>query len=227
MAFGTGLVSRLLEHLGAPRMDGRLDGAQAARPLHATRFVALDLETTGLHRRRDAIVQVAMVGIDRFAVAAEPILQTLVDPRRPIPPSATRIHGIADGDVRDAPAIEALLPRIARAWHDTVVIGHHVRFDLAMLATAARRAGRVLPRPPFLDTWALAGGLDARLAHLDLADTARHFGIDPTAFARHDAVADARLAAYLFIRLAERLIATGHATVGQAAAVAERCRLPR
>jgi len=227
MALGTGLVLRLLEHLGAPGIDVRLGGVQAARPLHATRFVALDLETTGLRHRRDAIVQVAMVGIDRLTVAAEPILCTLVDPRRPIPPSATHIHGIGDDDVRGAPAIDAVLPRITRAWRDSVLVGHHVRFDLAMLAAAARRSGHASVRPPFLDTWALAGALDARLAHLDLAETALHFGIDAAAYSRHDALADARLAAQLFVRLAERLIATGHATVGQAAAMAERCRLPR
>jgi DNA polymerase III epsilon subunit-like protein len=168
-----------------------------------------------------------MIGIDALRVEATLVLHTLVDPRRPIPPAATRIHGIGDADVRGAPAIDTLLARVAAAWHDAVVIGHHVRFDLAMLAAAAHRSGHTLARPAHLDTWALAGALDARLAHLDLADIARRFGIDTTGFARHDAAADATLAAHLFVRLAERMIAGGHATVGQAVALAERCRVPR
>lgn len=227
MALGTGLVSRLLELLGGPAGGYAVGAAQATRPLQAVRFVALDLETTGLDHRRDAVVQIAMVGIDGLTVAPEPILYTRVNPQRPIPPAATRIHGIADADVRDAPTIALLLPEIARVWQDAVIVGHHVRFDLGVLATAAHRNGHALARPAFLDTWALAGALDPRLAHLDIADVARRFDIDAEAFTRHDALADARLAAHLFVRLADRLIATGHATVGQAVAFAERHRLPR
>jgi DNA polymerase III epsilon subunit-like protein len=227
MARRTGLIARLLEHLGAPGVDLRLDHRRAARPLRNARFVALDLETTGLDHRRDSIVQVAMVGIDMLRIADPPILHTFVDPRRPIPQAATRVHGIADDDVRGAPVIDVLLPRIAGAWHDAVVVGHHVRFDLAMLTAAARRGGHALARPPFLDTWALAAALDARLAHLDLADIARHFGIEVAGVVRHEALTDAHLAAQLFVRLGERMIATGHTTIGQAAALAERCRVPR
>jgi DNA polymerase III epsilon subunit-like protein len=227
MAAGAGLIARLLEHFGPAGVDLRLDARRGAQPLHAARFIALDLETTGLDHRRDAIVQVALVGIEMLAIDDRPLLCTHVDPRRPIPPGATRVHGIADSDVRGAPAIDALLPEISAAWHDAVVVGHHVRFDLAMLDAAARRAGHTLRRPPFLDTWALTAALEPRLAHLDLADMARRFGIDAGAFVRHDALSDARLAAHLFVRLAERLIATGHATIGQAAAVAERSRIAR
>jgi DNA polymerase III epsilon subunit-like protein len=223
---GPGLLSRLMEHLGRSNVDAGPDDRWVNRPLHATRFVVLDLETTGLDHRRDAIVQIAMVGIENLKIDAEPLLYTLVAPHRPIPAAATQVHGIADSDVRDAPPFESLLPHIVDAWRNAVVIGHHVRFDLAILSAQARRHGHAMALPSHLDTWAMASACDRRLMHTDITDIARRFGVDPGAFRRHDAMGDATLAAELFVRLAERLIATGHATVGQAAALCDRVRLP-
>lgn len=223
---GPGLISRLLERLGRSRVDAARDERWANRPLHATRFVVLDLETTGLDHRHDSIVQIAMIGIENLKIGVEPLLYTLVAPRGPIPATATQVHGIADSDVRDAPPIESLLPRITDTWHNAVVVGHHVRFDLAILSAQAGRHGHALALPFHLDTWAIASACDRRLVQMDLADIARRFGIDAGAFTRHDALGDAALAAQLFVRLAERLIATGHATVGQAVALCDRARLP-
>jgi DNA polymerase III epsilon subunit-like protein len=215
-----------MERLGRSAVNASPDDKWVNRPLHATRFVVLDLETTGLDHRRDAIVQIAMLGIENLKVDAGPLVSTLVDPRRPIPAVATQVHGIADRDVVHAPPLDSLLPDIANAWRNAVVIGHHVRFDLAILSAQARRHGHALALPFHLDTWAMASACDRRLMHLDLADIAHRFGIDAGAFKRHDAMGDASLAAQLFLRLADRLITTGHATVGQVAALCDRVRLP-
>ena len=69
----------------------------------AERFVAVDLETTGLDPRTDAIV--ALAAIPFVGGQPQPGLVTLVQPGRPIPPPSTAIHGITDEMVAAAPAV--------------------------------------------------------------------------------------------------------------------------
>jgi DNA polymerase-3 subunit epsilon len=227
MAKGVGLVSRLMEGLGLADSDGGLPRALLHRPLRATRFVSLDLETTGLDYRRDAIVSVALVEIANLVPVDRPILHTLIDPGRDIPPSASAVHGITDDMVRTAPAIAEVLPGIVARCADAVVVGHHVGFDVAMLRRAARAGGHSMPPLPWLCTWRMTGALDSRLAHRDLADIAQRFGIAPEAYKRHDALDDARLTAHLFARLADRYADLGHATLGAVEALARRWQVAR
>ncbi|MBL8674465.1 MAG: 3'-5' exonuclease [Rhodospirillales bacterium] len=224
MATARALVSRLMEGLGVVEADGRVPRAMLGRPLRATRFVSIDLETTGLDRRRDAIVSVAAVEIDGLAPVEPPALNALVAPGRGIPAAATAIHGITDSMVAGAPPIDRLLPAIVELCAGAVVVGHHVAFDIAMLRGAARAAGHSMPPLAWLDTWRMAGALDPRLAHRDMADIARRLGVDPDAFRRHEALDDARLAARLFVRLADRYAELGHATLGAVEAMSRRWR---
>ena len=73
------------------------------KSLIGNNFVVLDTETTGL--QAGEIVSIAI--IDNHG---ETLLNTLVKPKNPIPADATRIHGITDEMVRDAPN----WPEIAR-----------------------------------------------------------------------------------------------------------------
>ena len=62
------------------------------------RVIYLDTETTGFGPRAE-IVDIAAV-----SAAGEVLLESLVQPTRRIPADATRVHGITNADVKDAPA---------------------------------------------------------------------------------------------------------------------------
>jgi DNA polymerase III epsilon subunit-like protein len=87
--------------------------------------VFLDTETTGLSPARgDAIVEIAIVD-----AAGRTLIDTLVDPQRPIPWHATNVHGITDDMVRGKPTLRQILPRVASVIaHEEVVI-YNARFD--------------------------------------------------------------------------------------------------
>jgi len=78
-------------------------------------FVILDTETTGLERPAE-ICQIAILDWD-----GDILLNTLVKPRRPIPPAATRIHGITDDAVEMAPAWTTV-----RQIVEECILGKHV-----------------------------------------------------------------------------------------------------
>lgn len=65
------------------------------------RFIAFDLETTGLDATSDRIIEISAVLFENFAESKR--FSTLVNPGCPIPLSASRINGIYSEDVKDAP----------------------------------------------------------------------------------------------------------------------------
>ena len=92
-----------------------------ARRLLELDLVIFDTETTGLGPDAE-IVEIAAVKVDGTV-----LLDTLVKPRRPIPPSATTVHGITDEDVAGSPPIEAVLPRIS--GRDRHLASYNLAFD--------------------------------------------------------------------------------------------------
>lgn len=172
-------------------------------------FVAIDLETTGLDPRRDAIV--AMAAIPFLHGRAMAGLVTLVNPGRAIPPAATAIHGIDDDAVADAPALESVLRRFDATCAGRVVVGHDVAFDLAVLARARAAAGTDGRHGLALDTRRLARsacgpGRDTRLEVI-----AGGLGLD--VMGRHTAAGDARMAGGILVGLLPTLQAAGARTV--------------
>ena len=66
---------------------------------------------------------------------------TLVDPRRDIPPQIVRLTGITTAMVRDAPAIDAVLPMFLEFCRGAVLVAHNAGFDIGFLK-CRRRAVR-------------------------------------------------------------------------------------
>lgn len=85
----------------------------------------LDTETTGLNPGAgDTIVEVAIV--DHFG---RTLLETLVNPRFPIPSQASVIHGISDQMVRTKPTLQQVLPRIRKIIAGEQVVIYNAKFD--------------------------------------------------------------------------------------------------
>lgn len=204
-------------YLGQPKSLERLRVPKHT-PLERLPMVAIDCETTGLDSRRDRIVSIAAVKIAAgLSVIEPPILDTLIDPRMPIPARAIAVHGIDDAQVANAPTIAEAYDEIQTALAGCVVVGHHVSFDLAMLAVEARRNGCDWREPPCFDTRELMAGLGLAADNIDLIDMLALLGIESKG-TRHSAAGDARMAADLFVALARKLIGQGRGTFGGAMA---------
>jgi|GEM_PF-756460 DNA polymerase III, epsilon subunit and related 3''-5'' exonucleases len=88
--------------------------------------IYLDTETTGL-RLDDgaALVEVAVVDDDGTV-----LLNTLVNPGRPIPAAATAIHGITDDMVADAPSATEVVARVLDLSRGRTVVIYNAAFDI-------------------------------------------------------------------------------------------------
>ncbi len=200
-------------YLGQPKSHKRLRVPKHT-PLERLPMVAIDCETTGLDARRDRIVSIAAVKIaGGLNVVEPPVLDTLIDPRMAIPARAVAVHGIDNARVAGAPTIAEAYDEILAALAGCVVVGHHVGFDLAMLAGEARRNGSDWREPPYFDTFELMAGLGLTADNVDLVEMMAMLGIAPKG-TRHSAAGDARMTADLFVALARTLIGQGRGTFG-------------
>lgn len=181
-------------------------------PVAQARFVVVDLEATGPHPYAgDRAVAVALVELRGLRPTGRRYAR-LLDPRRPIPPEATRLHGLRDTDVTGQPALEEVLEELLGFIGEAVLVGHHIGFDLRLLNRALRqRALRPLPHP-WVDTALLHLALTGRSGHASLEEVAAFWRIPLEG--RHTAEGDARITAQLFARLAPRLVGA-QARVGE------------
>ncbi len=169
--------------------------------LDQERFVVYDLETTGASPHYDEVVEIGAVTLDRGQRVGPPF-HALVRPSRRISREAQKVHGISQEGVRDAPPLDAVLPRFLAYLGDAILVGHNVAlFDNVILD---REMGRLLGRGlthPTLDTREVASRLLPRRSH-SLSALLEHFRL-PYREA-HRALPDAEAtAALLLVLLAE------------------------
>ena len=98
-------------------------------------YIALDLETTGLEAKQEKITEIAAIKIIDGAVAGQFV--TLVNPMRRLGMHITRLTGITDEMLKDAPPIEDVIGDAVEFFGDLPLLGHNIMFDYSFLKHAA------------------------------------------------------------------------------------------
>lgn len=103
-------------------------------------LVVFDLETTGINISKDRIVELSFV---KVMPKGELITQTQrVNPEMPIPEESSKIHGIYDDDIKDAPTFKSLAKNLAKFLEGCDLAGFNIlRFDVPMLVEEFLRVG--------------------------------------------------------------------------------------
>ncbi len=154
-------------------------------------FAVIDLESTGTDPVADRVVEIAVLTLSPDGT--EDLFATRVNPQRPIPEGATRVHGIGDADVRDAPTFAALAPDLVRRLAGCDLAGFGIAgFDLPLLCAECARAGVpfALSGRAVLDALAVYRRYEARTLSAAVA-----FYLGRALTCAHAAAVDARAAA--------------------------------
>ncbi|MTI95079.1 MAG: 3'-5' exonuclease [Firmicutes bacterium] len=162
-------------------------------------YTVVDVETTGLSPRNERITEVALVRLEGTEVTGQ--WSTLVNPGRPIPPYITRLTGIDDAMVADAPPFEVIAPKLISFFAESTLIAHNASFDIGFLNAELRRAGRRPLGNQALDTVTMARRLLPHLPNRKLVTVARYFGISTQG--HHRAMADCLMTAGIFRSMVE------------------------
>jgi DNA polymerase-3 subunit epsilon len=108
------------------------------------KYAIVDLETTGGMPRRDKITEIGIVVFDGVSIIDS--FQSLVNPERSIPPNITRITGITNEMVAEAPKFYELAKTVIELTESCVFVAHNVRFDYSFLVQEFKSLGYTFTR---------------------------------------------------------------------------------
>jgi len=155
-------------------------------------YAIVDIETTGGMPKRDRITEVGIVIFDGEKVIDT--YETLINPCRSIPYEITRITGINDDMVADAPKFYEVAKKIVEMTEGHIFVAHNVRFDYGFLREEFKSLGFTFTRKQ-LCTVRLSRQKLPGLKSYSLGNIIRHYGIQVNA--RHRALDDALATAEL------------------------------
>jgi len=214
------LFTRLFFHAAPPvlgaaekaRLDAwrRLPEPTRSANLASSRFVVVDVETTGLNLRRDKLIAIGAVAVEYGRIGLGDSFEIILQQPASSDKDNILIHGIGGtAQTGGVPPVEALL-RFLEFLGNAPLVAFHVTFDKTMIKRAIRRYLGFNFKHPWLDLAYVMPGLNPPLAHRlrALDDWTSHFDIQN--YARHNALADALSTAQLYLVAQEQ---AGHKNI--------------
>lgn len=164
-----------------------------------TRFVVLDVETTGLNLMTDTLISIGAVALVNGRIALADSFSVVLQQRESSRKENILIHGISGSAQREGiPPADALLAFLEYLGKSPLV-AFHVDFDETMIKRALRQYLGVSFKHPWLDLAYVLPALypDLMRSHRALDDWAGHFDILNDD--RHNALSDALVTALLLL----------------------------
>jgi DNA polymerase-3 subunit epsilon len=162
-------------------------------------YAIVDIETTGGNKDFGRITEIAILLHDGCNVIKK--YHSLVNPHCKIPYHITKLTGITNEMIWDAPAFYEIAKDIVEFTDDAVFVAHNVRFDYGFVKAAFKELGYVYQRPTLctvqLSRTAFPGLFSYSLGKLCES-------LDIQILNRHRAMGDAEATAILFSKIAEQ-----------------------
>jgi DNA polymerase III epsilon subunit family exonuclease len=168
-------------------------------PWETRAYAAIDVETTGLNPLFERVVEVAIVHFsfdEEGALKEESRFSSLINPEIPIPLNASRIHGITDADVIQAPSFGHIINEILRLCEGRIIAGHNVIFDISFVEQEFIRCKQSFSIHECADTFGLAKLAFPGMPSYNLGKIAFSLGLESNA--AHRALGDALTCMRLF-----------------------------
>ncbi len=149
--------------------------------------VFVDIETNGGSGERGRITEIALIRVEDGEVVEEYV--TLVNPGSAIPYWITRLTGISNADVADAPYFDEVAAEIYRILEGAIFVAHNVRFDFSFVKRQLEASGYTF-RPKLFCTVRMSRAMYPEHKGHSLEKIINRHGIATDA--RHRAYADTK-----------------------------------
>lgn len=169
------------------------------------KYVVFDLETTGLHPRKDEIVEIGAVKVSDGVIVDT--FSTLVKPKKGISAEVSEINGITDEMLSDAPSINLVLPKFKKFIGNCTLVGHNVEFDCRFVYIAFARFGIKFTNK-YVDTLEMARKAYPQLDDHKLGTLCGYLNIENET--AHRALSDTKATQKVFSRLCDVTPAVAH-----------------
>ncbi|MGZ7443377.1 3'-5' exonuclease [Paenibacillus sp. TH7-28] len=160
-------------------------------------FTAIDFETANTSRA--SACSLGLVQVRNGVVTREHTW--LIDPLQPFDRMNIAIHGITPSMVEGQPTFAELWPTVEPLLQGEIVVAHNAVFDISVLRHCLDAGELPYPDFQYLCTYRIGKTMLRELPSHKLNVISEHFGIS---FNHHDALDDARAAAYVLLKLMEQ-----------------------
>lgn len=159
-------------------------------------YAIVDIETTGGVARRNKVIEIAIAIHDGEKVVDS--FETLINPETSIPPGITRLTGITQEMVLNAPKFYEIAKIIVEKTDKKIFVAHNVRFDYSFIKEEFRRLGFAYTRRQ-LCTVRLTRKAFPGLPSYSLSNLIKHFKLPCSS--RHRAMGDVEATIVLFEKI--------------------------
>ena len=161
-------------------------------------YVIVDIETTGSVATQDRITEIAIFKHDGKKIVDQ--YSTFVNPERSIPPFISKLTGITDEMVKDAPKFFEIAKDIIEFTTDCVFVAHNVNFDYSFIKKEFNYLSYNYMRKT-LCTVRLSRKLLPGHTSYSLGKLSKALNIELPKALRHRAIGDAKATAEIFTLL--------------------------
>ena len=167
-------------------------------------LIALDVETTGLKPEAgDRICEIAAVRFDKSGNEVSKF-DMLVNPNRPMPYEASRVSGITEDMLGDAPCFADIASEFLDFIGKSPILAYNAPFDIGFINSELKLCNRPALSNDIIDVLEMARRYLPGLASHKLQSVVRHLNIDATR-GFHRAYADAFVTGKVFFEIARQV----------------------
>ncbi|MES2504978.1 MAG: 3'-5' exonuclease [Myxococcota bacterium] len=165
-------------------------------------FLVVDTETTGLNHQQNRVIEIAWVLFDKqLEVASDARLCAI---EGPLPAEITTLTGIHSDMLVGQPAFSDHMADFLEACSKaSYLVAYNANFDRSFIESEFGRAGHTFPEVHWVDPCIHIREIDRYKKGKRLSDAAARWGVQMDG--AHRALADAKAAGHLFLKLAPHL----------------------
>ena len=162
------------------------------KPKEGQKFVAVDVETTGLSPLTSELIEVSAIKYENFHKVET--YTSFIKPVEPIPQKITELTGITNTMVKDARPVWEVMQEVIAFIGNCTIVAHNAPFDVSFLQVYSNNS---FSKNKVVDTVKLGRKMYPHLINHKLATIAHHIGITETGF--HRAEVDCECCAKIYL----------------------------
>lgn len=156
-------------------------------------YVVFDLETTGLEKENDKIIEIGALKYKNNELVDE--FSVLINPEIKLPPVITKITGLTDEDLKAKNTIDSVLPEFISFIENLTLIAHNSEFDLGFIEENIKRLGLNMISNKNIDTVEIARTYIPKAYNYKLETLKKYFHLE---YGSHRSVDDCKTTNYVY-----------------------------
>lgn len=161
-------------------------------------YVVFDIETTGLNKNTDTIIEIGAVKIKNYEIVDT--FSCLINPKRPLTGKIEQLTGISNNMLMDKEDISTVLPKFLKFIENSILVAHNASFDTGFIFNEAKKLNIDLSFT-IIDTIDIARKLLPNLSRFKLDTVAKELKVELKN--HHRALDDATCTAHIWLKFTD------------------------